>query len=62
VRSAWWQLDMAFQYDTDTEGPEGFAYDAGDYAGGGGEPIPDPEPVSQGSRRLTLPEWLRGVT
>jgi len=53
---------MAFQYDADAEGPEGFAYDSGDYEGGGGEPIPDPEPVSQGSRRLTLPEWLRGVT
>lgn len=49
-----------FQYDDDTDGPEGFAYDAGDYEGGGGEPVP--EPVSQGSRRLTLPEWLRGVT
>lgn len=29
-------------------------------ADGGGEP--EPEPVSQGSRRLTIPEWLRGVT
>lgn len=28
---------------------------------GGGDPDPE-APVSQGSRRLTLPEWLRGVT
>lgn len=51
-----------FQYDDDTDGPEGFAYDSGDYEGEGPGPTPDPEPVSQGSRRLTLLEWLRGVT
>ena len=50
-----------FQYDDDTDGPEWFAYDSGDYEGGS-EPTPDPDPVSQGARRLTLPEWLRGVT
>lgn len=48
-----------FQYDDDTDGPGGFAYDSGDYEGES-ESLPDP--VSQGSRRLTLPEWLRGVT
>lgn len=53
---------MGFQYDDedDADGPEGFAYDAGDYEGG--DQTPEPAPVSQGSRRLTLPEWLRGVT
>lgn len=53
---------MGFQYDDEDDGPEGFAYDSGSYEDGGGAPDPDPEPVSQGSRRLTLPEWLRGVT